>query len=710
MSDAARAEGGKVKLIQGVCPFCGAGCGFYLVVRDGQILGIERIFDHPVSAGVLCPKGIYSWKVVNHPDRLRKPLLRTESGFKEIEWGEAIRILTERFKEAKAAGDPNRMYFLSSARCTNEENYLMQKLARAVAGTNNVDHCARLCHSPTVAALRSALGSAAMTNPINDVVNAKTLFIIGYNPAETHPAITRLISEARQRHAVAARVAIARFGFRRGGFKMIVADPRKTMTALEADIHLRHRPGTDAWLLNAMAKIIIDNDLIDKEFIETRTKGFEDLVKSLEDFDLEKAARITGVPLRDIEEAAITYATNKPSTIYYGMGITQHVNGTELVHAIANLALITGNIGKPGAGICPARGQANVQGACDMGALPDVFPGYASVEDTEAIAKFERAWGVLLPRERGMFSPVMWERALEGKIDFLYIMGENPVLAEPSTDTIVKAMERIGFVVVQDIFMTETAEHADLVLPAASWFEKTGTVTNTERRVQLIYKVAEPPGDAKPDLDILIKVMKELGFNAPYAGPEDVFNEIRSLVPTYRGITYERIRKSRYGIQWPCPSEDHPGTPILHVNRFPTKDGRAWIRPIPPRTTVEPTKEYPLILTTGRSMTHYNTGTVTRRIMELTLKQRSSLLHISPEDAAKYDVKDGEKVLLKTPYSIPTPIRVKITPEVPPGVVFIHNHFTDPPANTFTTGKHLDPESGIPEYKATPAKIIKWPE
>jgi len=710
MSSVARTDGGKVKLVQGVCPFCGAGCGFYLVVRDGQVLGIERIFDHPVSAGVLCPKGIYSWKIVNHPDRLRKPLLRTESGFKEIEWGEAVRILVERFKEVKAAGDPNRMYFLSSARCTNEENYLMQKLARAVAGTNNVDHCARLCHSPTVAALKNALGSAAMTNPINDVVNAKTLLIIGYNPAETHPAITRLISEARQRHAVAARVAIARFGFRRSGFKMIVADPRRTMTALEADIHLRLRPGTDAWLLNAMTKIIIDHDLIDREFIEARTRGFEDLVRSLEGFDLEKAARVTGVPLRDIEEAAITYATNKPSTIYYGMGITQHVNGTELVHAIANLALITGNIGKPGAGICPARGQANVQGACDMGALPDVFPGYASVEDTEAIAKFERAWGALLPREKGMFSPVMWERALEGKIDFLYIMGENPVLAEPSTDAIVKAMERIGFVVVQDIFMTETAEHADLVLPAASWFEKTGTVTNTERRVQLIRKVAEPPGDAKPDLEILVKVMKELGFNAPYVGPEDVFNEIRSLVPTYRGITYERIRRLRYGIQWPCPSEDHPGTPILHVSRFPTKDGRAWIRPVKARTTVEPTEEYPLILTTGRSMTHYNTGTMTRRIMELTLKQRSSLLYVSPEDVAKYDVRDGEKVLLKTPYSMPTPIRVKVTPEVPPGVVFIHNHFTDPPVNTFTTGKHLDPESGIPEYKATPAKIMKWPE
>ncbi len=703
-----RVAGGKVRLVQSVCPYCGAGCGFYLVVREGRILGVERIFDHPVSAGVLCPKGIYGWKIVDHPDRLRKPLIRTETGFKEIEWGEALRILAERFKEIKSSGDPDRAYFLSSARCTNEENFLMQKLARAGMGTNNVDHCARLCHSPTVAALKDAFGSAAMTNPINDVVNARTLFIIGYNPAETHPAITRLISEARQRHAVAARVAIARFGLKRSGFKMIVADPRRTMTALEADIYLRQRPGTDAWLLSAMTKIIIDQDLVDREFVESRTVGFDDLVKSLQDFDLAKASRITGVPLRLIEEAAVTYATNKPSTIYYGMGITQHVNGTELVHALANLALITGNIGMPGAGICPARGQANVQGACDMGALPDVFPGYASVEDTEAIARFERAWNVLLPRERGVYSPLMWERALQGKVDFIYIMGENPVLAEPNTENIIKAMERVGFVVVQDILMTETAEHADLILPAASWFEKVGTVTNTERRVQLISKVVDPPGEARPDFDILVKVMKEVGMSVSYSGPEDVFNEIRSLVPTYRGITYDRIRKLRYGIQWPCPSEDHPGTPILHVGRFATRDGRGRIRPIRPVTTVETSEEYPLILTTGRSMVHYNTGTMTRRVMELMLKQRTALLHVSPEDAARYGVSDGEKVLLKTPYSMPTPVRVKVTPEVPPGVVFIHNHFTDPPANTFT-GPRLDPESGIPEYKATPAKIIKWP-
>ncbi len=695
----------RVRLVQSVCPYCGAGCGLYVVVRGSRVLGIERMFDHPVTAGVLCPKGIYSWRVINHPDRLRKPLLRTESGFKEIEWGEALRILADRFKEVKSS-DPSRAYFLSSARCTNEENYLMQKLARAVMGTNNVDHCARLCHAPTVAALKSALGSAAMTNPINDVINAKTLLIIGYNPAETHPAITRLIAEARQRHAVGARAAMARFGIRASGFKMIVADPRLTMTALEADIHLRIKPGTDAWLLNALIKVIIDEGLVDDEFVRERTKGFKELVESLRGFSVDRASEVTGVPKELIIEAAETYAINKPSTIYYGMGITQHVNGTELVHAIANLALITGNIGRPGAGICPARGQANVQGACDMGALPNLLPGYAGVEETEAIARFERAWGVILPREAGMYSPVMWEEALKGRIEFLYVMGENSVLSEPCYERMVKALERINFVVVQDIFMTETAEYADLILPAASWFEKEGTVTNTERRVQLIRRVVSPPGEARADLEIIAELMKVLGTDYRYSSPEEVFNEIRELVPTYRGITYSRLKSSRYGIQWPCPSENHPGTPILHVNRFATRDGRAWIRPVNPLVTAEVSDEYPLILTNGRLMVHYNTGTMTRRVMELMLKQGSSILLISPEDAAKYGVSSGERVLLKTPYSAPIPVRVKVTPEVPPGVVFMHNHFTNPPVNTFT-GPRLDPESGIPEYKAVPAKIMR---
>ncbi|NPA98855.1 MAG: formate dehydrogenase subunit alpha [Crenarchaeota archaeon] len=696
---------GEIKLGYTVCPFCGAGCAFHLVVKDGVVIGAERIYDHPVSAGVLCPKGAYAWKIINHPDRLKTPLKRTERGFRPITWREALREIAEAMRRI-AKDDPNRAYFLSSAKCTNEENFLLQKIARAIIGTNNIDHCARLCHSPTVAALARSLGSAAMTNPINDVANAKTLFIIGYNPAETHPAIFRFIEDARRKYASvpAKKIALARFslGLQETEFKMIVADPRKTMTAVQADIHLQQKPGTDALLINAMIKTIIDHDLVDKEFIEKRTKGYERLVESLKDFDLDEAARITGVPRKLIEEAAIIYATNKPSTIYYGMGITQHRNGTDLVQALVNMALITGNLGKPGAGICPARGQANVQGACDMAALPDFYPGYRKITPENA-RELSHIWGLPVPVEEGLFSTEMWNVALTGGIDLLYVMGENPLISEPGYYRIMRALNRIDLVVVQDIFLTETARHADIVLPAGLWAEKTGTMTNTERRVQLFEKIVDPPGEARPDLDILLALLKELGSPFTYDGPEQVFEDIRRTIPTYRGITYERLRKKRYGIQWPCPNENHPGTPILHTERFPTSDGKARIYPVRPEVTVKTTDEYPFILINGRLITHYNTGTMTRRIMELLLKDDSSLLYISPDDARTLGILDGDVVELETPYGRER-ITVRITTEVPKGVLFVPNHFIDPPVNTFV-GDIIDPISGIPEYKGIPARI-----
>jgi formate dehydrogenase major subunit len=463
-------------LVPTVCPYCAAGCGFYIVVEKGRATGIEYMPEHPASQGALCPKGNAALEILYHQDRLRYPLKRDGEGWRRISWEEALEMVSRGQGRVLKEYGPNGLGFLASSKCTNEECYLIQKLARCL-GTSNVDNCARLCHAPSVVGLNKSLGAAGMTNPIPDLANSRCIFIIGSNLAENHPVIVRWVHRAKETGAI-----------------VIVTDPRLTPTAWLADIFLQLRPGTDVALLNAMAKVVIDEGLIDKDFISLCTKGYEDLVQAVKDCSLESAEKITGVPAREIARAARAYARSPTSAIVYSMGITQHTTGTENVQALANLALICGQIGKEGSGILPLRGQNNVQGACDMGALAEFYPGYRRAYDPESARFFAQAWGVPCPVGRGLTATEMIDAAASGEVRAMYIVGEDPANSEPSSHLTRQALERLDFLVVQDIFMTATAKMADLVLPASSWAEKEGTFTSTERRVQWSSRALNPLG------------------------------------------------------------------------------------------------------------------------------------------------------------------------------------------------------------------------
>ncbi len=528
-----------------------------------------------------------------------------------------------------------------------------------------------------------------MTNPIPDIVNADCIFIIGANPAEDHPIISRWIWDAKER-----------------GAKVIVADPRYTPTAWMADIYLKLNPGTDIALINGMIQLIISENLYDTQFINSRTTGLEKLKAAVAKYDAATVEKITGVPDHLLQETARIYARAPGAAILYCMGITQHTYGHENVIALANLALLCGHIGRPGTGILPLRGQNNVQGACDMGALSNFLPGYVQVSNDEGRRRIARQWGRKeLPRQPGLTVVEIFNAAAEGKIKGIYIMGENPVVSDPDTHHVEEALSKVNFLVVQDMFLSETAQLADVVLPVASWVEKEGSVTGTERRVQWMQRAIEPLDGTKADWQIICEVANRLGFNFNYASPEDVLREINEVVPSYAGITPERIKGKIGGISWPCPSREHPGTPILHVERFSTPDGLARFIPVKHRTPAEPTsQEYPLLLTTGRVVMHYNSGTMTRRSDSLLKRSPELFVEINPLDAERYKIahNDEVKVVTKRGSII---AKATVTDKVPTGVIFVPFHF--PGANSLTTDA-LDPTAKIPEYKAAACRLEKW--
>jgi len=530
-----------------------------------------------------------------------------------------------------------------------------------------------------------------MTNPIPDIANAKCLFIIGANPAEDHPIITRWIWDAKEH-----------------GAKVIVADPRYTPTAWMADLFLKLKPGTDIALINGIMHLIIKKKLYNKNFIDKRTTGFEQLQKAVSKYDPETVEKVSGIPGHLLQEAAGLYAKAEASAIIYCMGITQHTSGHENVVALANLALLCGHIGRPGTGVLPLRGQNNVQGACDVGALSTFLPGYVQVTNDEGRKRIAREWGVNeLPGKPGLTVVEMMNAIGEGKIKGMYIMGENPVISDPDSRHVEEALSQIDFLVVQDMFLSETARLAHVVLPVASWAEKEGTVTGTERRVQWMRKAIEPLDGTRADWQIICEIANRLGFSFQYAAPEDVLREINRVVPAYAGITPQRVKEQVGGIIWPCPSPQHPGTPILHVERFGTSDGLARFIPVeykPPSETTS--RAYPLVLTTGRVVMHYNSGAMTRRSSPLLKRSPELFVEVNPSDAEMAEIKNNEEVSVVTRRARVT-ARAVVTDKVIPGVVFMPFHFAGTNALTISS---LDPTAKIPEYKVAACRIEKRSE
>ena len=672
--------------IRTTCPYCGVGCQMELWVKDNKIVRVYGCEDGPDNNGVLCVKGRFGLDFVNHQDRLTKPLIKRNGKFEEASWDEALNLVAGKFKELKDKYGGNALSGLSSAKCTNEENYLFQKFIRTCFGTNSVDHCARLCHASTVAGLAKAFGSGAMTNSVRDCVEkANVILVIGSNTTEQHPVMGYLIKHVVEYNST----------------KLIVADPRKIELTEYADIWLRHRCGTDVALFNGLMNVIINEGLYDHEFVENRTENFEELKKVVSKYTPEKTEEITGVPKEKIIEAARLYVKADKASILYSMGITQHTTGTDNVLSTANLAMLTGNIGKEGTGVNPLRGQNNVQGACDMGALPPVLPGYQIVSLPEVREKFEKAWGVKLSSGEGLTVVEMMDAASSGKIKGMYIMGENPMLSDPNIHHVDEGLKNLEFLVVQDIFLTETAELADVVLPAACFAEKDGTVTNTGRRVQLVHRAVNPPGESKQDWEIICEVSKRMGYEMTYSHPSKIMEEVASLTPSYGGIYYDRL-ESGEGLQWPCLDRKHPGTPILHKDTFTRGKGLfTGIEYKPPQEL--PDIDYPFTLTTGRLLYHFHTATMTRHSKPLSAIVPEGFVEINQEDARKLGISDKSLVEVSSRRGkIKT--RARVTDKVPSKTIFIPFHFAEEAVNRLTNPA-LDPIAKIPELKVCAAAI-----
>ncbi len=670
------------------CTYCGCGCELILLSQNNKVVGVEPS-NGKANENTLCVKGKYAYNFVNHKDRLKTPLIKKDGKFISATWDEAMSLIVEKAKTIKSENGSNALAGLSSARTTNEANYLFQKMIRAGFGTNNVDHCARLCHASTVAGLATSFGSGAMTNSIDEVKLSDCILVSGSNTTETHPIIGTKIRQAVK-----------------NGTKLIVIEPRRIDLVEDADLFIQIKPGTNVAITNGLINVIISENLMDKEFIEKHTENFEAVAEVVKKYTPEKVAEICGCNADDIVKAARMYANANASAIYYAMGVTQFSTGTTGVMNFANLAMITGQIGRPGTGVNPLRGQNNVQGACDMGSLPGDLPGYQKVFNKESREKFEKAWAVRLDDKPGLTVTEIMNAADKKEVKFLYIMGENPVVTDPDTNHVKHALSNTEFLVVQDIFLTETAELADVVLPACTFAEKDGTYTNTERRVQRVRKAIDLQGNSKPDWVIIADMLNRLGVEANYNSVSDVFDELAELTPSYSGISYERIEQQ--GIQWPCPNNEHKGTRFLHADGNFVR-GKGLFNPAEYSESFETVNsEYPYILTTGRILYHYHSSTMTNKSEGINAIAPESFIEINPEDAIKLCVQhDGKAKVASRRGEIVA--KVVVTDKVAPGVVFMPFHFSENGANYLTNGsvESLDPHAKIPELKVSAVKIAK---
>jgi len=691
-------EKAPTREVKTTCPYCGVGCSLYLGVRDNKIVSVRGDSEGPTNKGSLCVKGRWGYDFISHPERLKTPLIRIEGTsrgaphngqhhdiFREATWDEALDLVSQRLLEIKQEYGADSLAALSSAKCTNEDNYVMQKFTRAVLGTNNVDHCARLCHASTVVGAIAAFGQGAMSNSYEDFEKTGLFFVIGSNTTDCHPIIGSIIKR---------RV-------KAGAAKLIVADPRSIELGDYAAVKLQHGPGTDVALINGLMHVIVRDGLEDKEFIKARTEGFEEMRQLIEKYTPEAVEEITGVPAADLEAAAHVFGEAESACVLYGMGITQHTTGTDNVKSVANLLMLTGNIGREGTGFSPLRGQNNVQGACDLGALPNVYPGYQKVDDPTVKAKFETAWGCTLSDKPGITVTEVADAIYQGRIKGLYVMGENPLMSEPNLVHARSALEKVEFLVVQDIFLSETAWLADVVLPAAAFAEKDGTFTNTERRVQRVRQAVEPPGEARPDWQIVSDLAGRMGRPFGYDDASQVTDEIASLTPIYGGIHFERLEEG--GLQWPCPDDSHPGTPFLHQGSFARGLGKFHaLEYVPPAESVSET--YPLILTTGRVLEHWHTGTMSRRSKVLSELRPDGMVEMNPGDALKLGLVEDDVVALSSARG-KLETKVHITDRLAPGVVFMPFHWREAPANILTSSA-LDPQAKIPEFKVSAVNAV----
>ena len=704
------------KKVTTTCTYCGVGCQFDLNVKDDKVIRVTSNENAPVNGRHLCVKGRYGYDFIHHPERVLKPRVRRyllDGGKKtlqgkhwdwvETSWDTALDICARKLVVIQGQSGKSKIGILTSAKCLNEENYLMNKLARQILGTNNIDHCARLCHSSTVVGLATSFGSGAMSNSMDDVTeNAASFFVIGSNTTEQHP-----VFGSRLRQAVTKR-----------GARLIVADPRRidlTDFAKPAygGMHLQHKPGTDIALLNGLMNIILENGWEDKDFILSRTEGFEEFNAIIDKYSPNYVSRISGVPRDQLYQAAEILAKNKPTAVIWAMGITQHIVGVRNVMSLANLQMLLGNMGIPGGGVNPLRGQNNVQGACDMGGLPNVYPGYQNVTNNDSRLKFETAWGVSLPEEVGLSLTEMIPGCEDGSIRALYILGEDPIMSDPDTGHIRKCLEKCELLILQEIFPSETSEYADILLPGVSFAEKTGTFTNTERRVQMCRKAIEPLGESREDWKIirdLAKRINEFGHlrikeskhsQWDYGNTAEIMVEISQLTPSYAGISHARLEAGEQ-LQWPVTGSEHPGTRILHVDKFTRGMGKfVPVDHIPPAEM--PDRIYPMLLSTGRVLYHWHGGEMTRRASGLLSVYDRALVEVNPEDAVSLRISNGSKIRVTSRRGT-IEAESWITDRVPPGMVYANFHFPETSANILTHD-NLDPEAKIPEYKIVAVRV-----
>ncbi|MGN6734096.1 MAG: formate dehydrogenase subunit alpha [Candidatus Binatia bacterium] len=696
------------RIVSTTCPYCGVGCNLQLHIKDEYIYKVTSPFDGIVNHGNLCVKGRFGYDFIYNPERVTTPLIRKQAQaagtrtqafdreeWREVSWDEALDYTASRLVEIYQRDGADAMAVYCCAKATNEDNYLLQKLFRALFRTNNIDHCTRLCHAGSVVALQMALGTSAMSNTAAEVVHSDVFLVTGSNTAETHPIIALQMKAAVEKH----------------GAKLIVVDPRRVEMVNWAALWLPEKPGTDVPLFSAMAHVIVKERLYNEDFIHRRTEGFDDFCKSIERFTPEYAEAISGVERNLIVQAARLYATAKTAAIYWALGIPEHSHGTDNAMTLIHLALLTGHIGRQGTGLNPLRGQNNVQGASDSGAMPWHYPGYQRVDEDASGRKFEQAWNIEpggLNRRLGLTTTEIMSAVGPGGVRALHIMGENPMMSEPNLNHTRHMIEQLEFLSVQDLFINESGAYADVFLPAASWAEKEGTFTNTDRRVQRVRKALEPRGQARADWEIICdlaeRIEKKLGRSKSafwaYQRPAEVLEEMGRVVPEYAGVKYQRIE--RQGVQTPVWDDNHPGTPFLFAETFPRGRGKFYdVEYIPSVEMAD--EEYPFILTTGRLLEHWHGGTLTRH-SKLDDLYPQARIEINPGDGARLKIEDGQTVRVSSRRGTVV-LRAWLTQRTTVGVVFIPMHFAEAAANLLTIDA-LDPLAKIPEYKACAVNIV----